>query len=139
MKENIHTGTYEGHQDNIRQLELPPIEVFRNIYTDYSYRVDFEIPEFSAICPKTSLPDYGTIFISYHPTNHCVELKSLKEYFFAYRDVGIFQENVANRVRDDFVKACDPSWLRIHVNYNVRGGIKTRVTTIYKHHKSLKS
>ena len=131
MKKGVRTGTYESRQDNIRSLSLPSIEVFKNLYTDHLYRVDFEIPEFSAVCPKTNLPDYGTIFISYRPHQYCIELKSLKEYFFAYRDLGIFQENVANRVRVDLVKACQPRWLRVHVDYNIRGGIKTHVTSIH--------
>ena len=127
-------GSYEGRQEKVRQLKPPPpsIEVFQNIYSDRPYRVNFEIPEFSAICPKTSLPDYGMLSISYYPRNYCIELKSLKEYILFYRNLGIFQENAANRIRDDFIQACDPLRLRLHLDYNVRGGIKTRVSLIYK-------
>ena len=125
-------SSYEGLQDDIRTLETPEIEVFINIYADRSYRVDLEIPEFTAICPRTALPDFGTFFISYRPRASCLELKSLKEYFLFYRSLGIFQENVANRVQTDLIAACQPAWLRLHLDYNIRGGIKTRVTTIYK-------
>ncbi|MCB1169544.1 MAG: NADPH-dependent 7-cyano-7-deazaguanine reductase QueF [Leptospiraceae bacterium] len=126
-----HTGTYEGRQDHIRGLEMPAIEVFENVYEDRSYRIDMEIPEFTAICPKTGLPDFGIIYLSYRPGSYCLELKSLKEYITAFRDIGIFHENVANRILEDLVAACNPRWMRIHADYNVRGGIKTRVTATY--------
>ena len=129
--EQFHTGTYEGKQDQVRNLALPSIEVFQNIYPDRNYRIDMAIPEFTAICPKTGLPDFGTILLSYRPNEFCLELKSLKEYVTAYRDIGIFHENVVNRMLDDLVKACQPRWLRLHGDYNVRGGIKTRVTATY--------
>lgn len=124
-------ASYEGRQEHIRELALPDIETFRNIYSDREYRIDFEIPEFTAICPKTGLPDFGVIYISYKPAELCLELKSLKEYFTAYRAVGIFHENVANRALEDLVRACAPRWMRLHADYNVRGGIKTRVTAAY--------
>ncbi len=125
-------GGYEGRQDHIRDLATPTVEVFQNIYADRDYRIDLEFPEFTAICPKTGLPDFGTIFISYRPRAVCLELKSLKEYLTSFRNVGIFHENVTNRVRDDLARAARPAWLRIHTDYNVRGGIKTRVTATYR-------
>ena len=127
----VAPNNYEGHQEAVRQLKTPAIEIFSNIYSDQKYRISFEIPEFTALCPKTSLPDFGTLFISYFPDEYCLELKSLKEYFLFYRNLGIFQENVANKVKEDLVLACQPTWLRIHVDYNVRGGIHTRVTTTF--------
>ena len=127
----IETGTYEGRQDHIRQLQTPAIEVFANIYADRDYHIDMEIPEFTAICPKTGLPDFGIIYLNYIPDQWCLELKSLKEYMMSFRDVGIFHENAANRILDDIVQACQPRWARLHADYNVRGGIKTRVTAIY--------
>ena len=125
-------SSYESKQDNVRTLVLPEIEVFANIYSDRDYRIDMEIPEFTAVCPKTGLPDFGILYLSYRPDQCCLELKSLKEYVTAYRDVGIFHENVANRVLDDVVRACKPRFARLHADYNVRGGIKTRVTTVYR-------
>lgn len=124
-------GSYEGKQSHIRELDTPVIEVFENIYPDKDYRIDLEFPEFTAICPKTGLPDFGVFYISYRPDRWCLELKSLKEYFLYYRDVGIFHENVTNRVLDDIVKACDPRWIRIRAVYNVRGGITTTVTRTF--------
>ncbi len=124
-------SSYEGKQESIRTLQTPVIEVFRNIYAEQDYRIDIEISEFSAICPKTGLPDYGRIFVSYKPKDYCIELKSLKEYCLFYRELGIFQENVANRIRSDLIKAASPRWLRILADYNTRGGIKTKVRAVY--------
>lgn len=129
---SINTGSYEGKQDHIRNLITPKIEVFENIYSDRRYRIDMDIPEFTAICPKTGLPDFGTIYLSYYPDKWCLELKSLKEYFGSFRNIGIFHENVANRALEDIVSACKPHRARIHADYNVRGGIRTRVTVSYK-------
>lgn len=125
-------NSYEGKQDHIKDLNLPEIEVFNNIYSDKEYRIDMEIPEFTAICPKTSLPDFGILYLSYWPDQFCIELKSLKEYITAYRHIGIFHENVCNRVLDDIVQAAKPRKARLHADYNVRGGIKTRVTAKYE-------
>lgn len=122
---------YESKQDHIKDLLTPPIEVFTNIYSDQNYRIDMEIPEFTAVCPKTGLPDFGTLYLSYRPNEFCLELKSLKEYVLFYRDIGIFHENVVNRVLEDIVKACKPRWARLNGDYNIRGGIKTRVSRTY--------
>ncbi|MES0490835.1 MAG: preQ(1) synthase [Leptospirales bacterium] len=120
-------GEYEGKQNDILQLETPSIEVFENIYHDKEYLIQFEIPEFTAICPKTGLPDFGIIYIDYKPSEHCLELKSLKEYFVFYRNLGIFHENVVNKVLDDLVKAAFPRYVKVRAVYNVRGGIQTTV------------
>ena len=122
---------YEGRQDHIRDLQTPPIEVFRNLYADRDYRIDLRMDEFTALCPKTGLPDFGIIYISYRPGEYCLELKSLKNYFYSFRNTGIFHENLVNRARDDLVQAMAPRWLRIRADYNVRGGIHTRVTALY--------
>jgi 7-cyano-7-deazaguanine reductase len=123
--------TYDGRQDHIRGLVLPEIEVFRNIYSDRNYTIELEFPEFTAICPKTGLPDFGVIYLNYVPDLYCLELKSLKEYFLAYRNIGIFHENVVNRICDDVVRSCRPRKLDVRAVYNVRGGIQTTVSTSY--------
>lgn len=125
-------SSYEDKQDHIRGLKLPEIEVFQNIYSDKDYTIDMEIPEFTAICPKTGLPDFGTLYLRYRPDQYCIELKSLKEYITAYRSTGIFHENAANRILEDIVRCCRPRYARLHADYNVRGGIKTRVTVTYR-------
>jgi 7-cyano-7-deazaguanine reductase len=84
-------------------------------------------PEYNAICPKTGLPDFGTITVQYEPGRRCLELKSFKMYMTAYRDVGIFYENAVNRILRDLVRACDPVWMTVKGEFNARGGIRTVV------------
>ena len=121
------SGDYEGRQNHIPTLNTPPIEVFENIYPGKSYLIQIEIPEFTAMCPKTGLPDFGIIYIDYKPKKYCLELKSLKEYFVFYRDVGIFHENVVNKTLEDLIKAVSPGYMKVRGEYNIRGGIKTCV------------
>jgi len=130
-KTAIKQGDYEGKQDHIRKLKLPLIEVFENIYSDRDYSIHLEIPEFTAICPKTGLPDFGTIIIDYVPDRHCVELKSLKEYILSYRNLGIFHENVVNKILDDLILAINMKSAQVKAIYNSRGGILTTVTRNY--------
>lgn len=125
-------GSYEGRQEHIRKLELPAIEVFENIYSDRDYNIHLDFPEFTAICPKTGLPDFGTVVIEYIPDKYCLELKSLKEYFLAYRNLGIFHENVVNRVMDDILLAADMRKAEVTVVYGARGGITTTVSRSYE-------
>jgi 7-cyano-7-deazaguanine reductase len=84
-------------------------------------------PEYNAICPKTGLPDFGTITIQYEPDRRCLELKSFKMYMTAFRGVGIFYENAVNRILRDLVRACDPVWMTAKGEFNARGGIRTVV------------
>lgn len=126
------SDSYEGRQDRIRTLDLPTIEVFANIYPDRDYNINLVFPEFTAICPKTGLPDFGTITIDYSPDQYCLELKSLKEYFLAYRNLGIFHENVVNRILDDILLAADMRRAAVSVVYGARGGIVTTVSRQYE-------
>ena len=109
--------------------KLPKIECFPSQYK--SYEINISIPEFTCICPKTGLPDFGTITIRYMPNKFCLELKSLKFYFLAYRNLGIFSENVVNKVLEDAVAACRPKWMEVRGEFNPRGGIKTEVLAKY--------
>lgn len=127
-----HPDSYEGRQGHIRTLQLPAIEVFENIYSDRDYNVHLHFPEFTAICPKTGLPDFGIVEIDYTPDKYCLELKSLKEYFLAYRNIGIFHENVVNRVLDDIILAADMRKAFVKITYNARGGIITTVSRSYE-------
>jgi 7-cyano-7-deazaguanine reductase len=131
-KDSSKISSYDGKQSHIPELKTPPIETFENVYKNSEYLVHFEIPEFTAVCPKTGLPDFGTIKISYKPGAKCIELKSLKEYILFYRNLGIFHENVVNKILDDFVQACDPKYVKVIGDYNLRGGIKTVVEREYK-------
>ena len=93
--------SYNGLQSDIREMETPAIETWKNEYSDKDYTIEITTPEFTAICPKTGLPDFGTIQITYIPDEQCVELKSLKEYLLFYRDVGIFHEHVLSKPDGD--------------------------------------
>lgn len=127
--------SYDGLQSDIREMETPAIETWKNEYSDKDYTIEITTPEFTAICPKTGLPDFGTIQITYIPDEQCVELKSLKEYLLFYRDVGIFHEHVVNKILEDFVAACNPRRLEIVGDFHIRGGIKTVVRANYEREK----
>ena len=96
----------EEHAKSGINAELPDIECWPNQFP--GYEITIAMPEFTSICPKTGLPDFGTITIRYRPDKLCLELKSLKGYFQAYRNLGIFYENAVNRILRDIVKACQP-------------------------------
>src|SRR6185369_15630327 len=108
---------------------LPAIETWPNQYADYEITV--EIPEYNAICPKTGLPDFGHLTIRYVPDGRCLELKSLKLYIVAYRNVGIFYENAVNRILDDCVAACRPKTMTITGTFSSRGGISSTIEARY--------
>lgn len=124
--------SYKGLQSNIRKLKTPKIDTWKNQYPDKNYNIHLENPEFTCLCPKTGLPDFATIIIDYIPDKDCLELKSLKEYFISYRNVGIFHEHLVNKILDDIVKACKPRYAKVVGDINVRGGIKTTVSAEYK-------
>jgi 7-cyano-7-deazaguanine reductase len=105
---------------------LPEIEVWPNQYEDYEIVID--TPEFTSVCPKTGLPDFGKIVLRYVPDKNCLELKSYKMYLLAYRNLGIFQENVVNRVLQDVVKAAKPISATVTGDFSPRGGLGTVVT-----------
>ena len=111
------------------KVKLPKIACFANQYKNYE--VNISIPEFTSICPKTGLPDFGTISIRYMPNKLCLELKSLKFYLLGYRNLGIFCENIANRILEDLVSYCGPKWMEVRGEFNPRGGIKTEVLARY--------
>jgi 7-cyano-7-deazaguanine reductase len=120
-------SSYEGLQNKVRKLKTPVIETWKNQYPDRNYVITIDIPEFTCICPKTKLPDFADIVIKYIPDRLCIELKALKYYTIFYRDIGIFNENVVNKMLDDLVRACKPRWMEITGEFNARGGIKTVV------------
>jgi 7-cyano-7-deazaguanine reductase len=109
--------------------KLPSLETFPNQFPDYEIKIEFA--EFTSICPKTGLPDFGTIVIRYVPKERCVELKSLKMYMLAYRNLGIFYENAVNRILEDVVKACRPARAAVSGEFNPRGGITSVVEAHY--------
>jgi 7-cyano-7-deazaguanine reductase len=107
------------------------IETFPNPRPGRDYRIDIRCPEFTSVCPKTGLPDFGEIRISYVPDQLCVELKALKYYMIEFRNRGIFYEAVTNQILDDLVSACRPRHMTVIGDFSVRGGISTLVTATY--------
>lgn len=114
--------------------KFPDIETWPNQFPAYEIVID--IPEFTSVCPKTGLPDFGTLWIRYMPEKSCLELKSLKEYLLCYRNLGIFQENIVNRVLEDVVRACKPVWAEVKGEFRPRGGIGTVVVARWPRPKS---
>ncbi len=113
---------------------FPDIETWPNQFPAYEIVID--IPEFTSVCPKTGLPDFGVLRIRYMPDKACLELKSLKEYLLTYRNLGIFQENIVNRVLEDVVRACRPKWAVVTGDFRPRGGIGTTVEARWPRPKS---
>ena len=105
---------------------LPEIETWPNQFP--GYQIEIVIPEFTSVCPKTGLPDFGKLTLTYTPDKLCLELKSLKMYALAYRDLGIFYENVVNRFLRDVVNAVKPVAATVTGEFTPRGGLHSRVT-----------
>jgi 7-cyano-7-deazaguanine reductase len=116
--------TPEHAKSGVR-AKLPVIETWPNQYA--GYEITITIPEYTSICPRTGLPDFGTITIHYLPIKRCLELKSLKYYILAYRNLGIFYENAVNRILDDAVRACRPKWMIVRGEFTIRGGMHTTI------------
>jgi len=110
--------------------ELPEIETWPNQYRT-GYEIEIVMPEFTSVCPKTGLPDHGTLTLRYVPDRLCLELKSLKMYTLAYRNLGIFQENVVNRMVADVVKAARPIAVFLSGEFTPRGGVFTKITATW--------
>lgn len=109
------------------------LETFDNPMPERDYTIHIDVPEFTCLCPKTGQPDFATITLDYVPDQKCIELKSLKLYIWSFRDEGAFHEAVTNRMLEDFVKACEPRFMRVTGEFNVRGGIYT--TVVVEHRK----
>jgi 7-cyano-7-deazaguanine reductase len=114
--------------------KLPALETWPNQFARYVITTRF--PEYSSVCPKTGLPDYGTLTIQYMPRKECLELKALKMYLLAYRNLGIFYENAVNRILRDIVAAVHPEWCIIRGEFTPRGGL---TTTVFARWPSLQS
>jgi 7-cyano-7-deazaguanine reductase len=105
--------------------KLPKLETWPNHFP--GYEITTRYPEYTSVCPKTGLPDFGTITIHYEPNRACLELKALKLYLLAYRDLGIFYENAVNRMLRDIVATAHPKWCRVTGEFTPRGGLTTTV------------
>lgn len=114
------------------EMKLFPLDTFPYEFPGREIRIDFEITEFTAICPFSDFPDFATIRLQYVPNERCIELKSLKLYINSFREVKIFHEHVINVILEDFVWACDPLSVELEGDFHVRGNIKTVVKASYK-------
>ena len=114
------------------EMELYPLDSFPYEYAGREIWVEFEMPEFTAICPFSDFPDFAVMKLKYMPRERCIELKSLKLYVNSFRDVKIFHEHVVNVIIEDFVAACDPLRVELEGDFHVRGNIKTTVRASYQ-------
>ncbi len=112
------------------------IETFPNPAPQRRYTITHVNPEFTSVCPKTGLPDFGTVTIRYVPRHVCIELKSLKYYFLGFRNEGIFYEAVTNKILDDLVAACDPEEMVVTTEWRTRGGIHSIIEASYRRSSS---
>ncbi len=108
------------------------LETFPNPNTDRDYTIRIDTPEFTCLCPKTGQPDFATLTLEYVPNESCIELKSFKLYVWSYRDKGAFHEAVTNSILADLVAACEPRFMRLSAEFNVRGGVYTTVVAEHK-------
>ena len=108
------------------------LEVFDNPEIERDYTIRIEIPEFTCLCPKTGQPDFATLYLEYVPDTKCLELKSLKLYIWSYRDQGAFHEAVTNQMLSEFVAAISPRFMRVSADFNVRGGLYTKVVVEHR-------
>src|SRR5437588_6509416 len=114
------------------EMNLSLLDTFPYEFVGKEIKINFEIPEFTCICPFSDFPDFATIRLEYVPNERCVELKSLKLYVNSFREVKVFHEHVINMILEDFVNACDPLSVEIEGHFNVRGNIKTTVRASHK-------
>jgi 7-cyano-7-deazaguanine reductase len=108
------------------------LETFANPQPGRDYTIRIRVPEFTCLCPKTGQPDFATLHLEYVPDARCIELKSLKLYVWSFRDAGAFHEDVTNRILADLVAACQPRFMRLRAEFNVRGGIYTDVVVEHR-------
>jgi 7-cyano-7-deazaguanine reductase len=128
MKKKAYTDEHASAGVN---AALSAIETWPNQYSN-EYDIEIVNPEFTSVCPKTGLPDHGTLTLRYTPDKHCLELKSLKMYWLEYRNLGIFQENIVNKFLRDVVRYADPVRATVVGDFTPRGGIATVITASYE-------
>ncbi len=109
-------------------IDVGALETFPYEYPGKDIAIVIESDEFTAVCPWSGLPDFGSIKIEYVPRRRILELRSYKYYLLSFRNVGIYQEHLANRILEDLVRISSPKWMKVTVDYRIRGGIHTVVT-----------
>ena len=131
MKKKSYT---DEHASSGVAQPMPEIECWPNQFGP-DYEIEIAMPEFTSVCPKTGLPDHGTVILKYVPDKLCLELKSLKMYMLEYRNLGIFQENIVNKFLRDVVNAAKPAHATVVGDFTARGGISTRITAAWSKKK----
>lgn len=124
-------GSKNGTEYAFSEPSKDILETFDNVFPDQEYHVQLNFPEFTSLCPKTAQPDFATIKIDYIPNKKCIESKSLKLYYFSYRNHGSFMEEIVNRMLSDFVAVCEPQWMEVKGIFNARGGTEIIVTATH--------
>jgi 7-cyano-7-deazaguanine reductase len=114
------------------QEQMPQIETFPNPAPQRDYYITHVCPEFTSVCPKTGQPDFATIELEYIPDQLCIELMSLKLYYYSFRNEGIYYEAVTNRLLDELVAACSPRYMKVTGRFNVRGGIASVIVVEHR-------
>jgi 7-cyano-7-deazaguanine reductase len=122
----------DDHANSGVTAELPEIETWPNQFPGRDYEIEISSPEFTSVCPKTGLPDHGTLTVRYVPDQACLELKAYKMYLLAYRNLGIFQENIVNRILEDVVRATNPRKVTVVGDFTPRGGIYSKISASYE-------
>jgi 7-cyano-7-deazaguanine reductase len=115
----------------IETIDKKVLDTFPYEYSSKDLIINIDTDEFTSVCPFSGLPDFATIKINYIPAKLCIELRSLKYYLISYRNVGIYQEHVANKILEDLVKCCKPKWMQVVTDYKVRGGVHTVASVEY--------
>lgn len=121
----------EKTEYKIDEPSIDILETFENCYPHRDYQINFIFPEFTSLCPKTGQPDFAKIKVTYVPDKKCVESKSLKLYFFAYRQYGSFMETITNKILEDLVAVCSPRMMTVVGEFNARGGTVINVVVQY--------
>ena len=111
--------------EGLEYIDIGVLETFPYEYPGRNVVINIDTDEFTAVCPYSGLPDHAVLRVNYIPNKQILELRSFKYYLFSYRNVGIYQEHVVNRILDDLVKCCKPKWMQVVADYNIRGGVHT--------------
>lgn len=127
------TGPLDRRYDvqDLSSIDVSVLETFPYEYSGKDIVMTITTDEFTAVCPFSGLPDFATIHIEYIPAKVCIELRSLKYYLFSYRNVGLYQEHLVNRILEDLVRCARPRWMKVVADYRVRGGIHTVASREY--------
>jgi 7-cyano-7-deazaguanine reductase len=121
--------------ENVSSIDVAALETFPYEYPGKDITISIDTDEFTAVCPWSGLPDFGTIRVDYVPGRVLIELRSFKYYLLSYRNVGIYQEHAVNRILEDLVRCAKPKWMKVTADYRIRGGVHTVASREYRQKK----